>query len=293
MSENQKKLATLVSRRFKILDTLYPDKEYYMKELAEESDRDRATLSKYVEKLKEANLVSTREERKRPKGRPRKYVTLTGEAREIIHSFHEALKPEEIERELGDPDEQEIKFLIEQIEEPESEEVHDQAVNDLLKICKETRVWDFEYPSSESLEDGKVWPLLKNLLKGNENECKKGLSFLLTVLKNSSRENREKVVESIRELFESDIKELAGIEPYSKPTQILEIILTKEEDWNFYASKLKEAIRKNRNLNPVLPKLERFRKWNRKKLRRWFYELLSDDDPEVREAVQQLYNQIM
>ncbi len=214
-----KDISSLVYHNRDILNALFPDKEYYIGEIAKKIDKDRSNVGKYVSNLHEADLVSIREKQERKQGKKYKYVKLTEEARNIWKTFREAVR-EKKKKVDKPPSDKKINFFTEQIDNPASEEVYEEATRDILKLCRETRIWEYEHPSEKSMESGKIWSFLENIID-SEDKREDGLSALLIVIENALEEDREDVINGLKALFEDKVKEFAKIDEYSTANQVL------------------------------------------------------------------------
>ena len=82
-------LAKLIGKkhRYAILLRMYPNKRYYVTELASALDIERRNLGRYLEELRKANLVVFTEEQGSDGGKPYRYYSLTDSAKAIILTY--------------------------------------------------------------------------------------------------------------------------------------------------------------------------------------------------------------
>ncbi len=299
MNENGEKLATIVHRRYDLLEALYPNEEYYLGKLADKTGENWGNVSKYVADLEEKGLVSIREESVRLAGRKRKYVRLTGKCRDILDSLLKATKP--VEFKLSDADTEEVGFLLQRIKEPPSDEVREQAIRDLKELCLRSRIWKIEFPSDSALKKNGFWSFINQILGGESDEPEKALRFLITIAGNASVAGEKRVIKEIYNLFASRIKDLAE-SPNSYRNLRFNAVWALEsmspsnnEKWNVFTHLLEKSMKEeddktyNEFIQILFGKFENLRKWDEKRYRNWFYELMSDNDPKVRKRASSFY----
>lgn len=144
-----KDLAKLVSRRFDILHSLYPDKELYISQLAQNLSQNLGNISRYVEELRQRGLIKV-QERKKPKGggKPRRFCALTISSRKILSPILETTKPKLEEKELQ---ESQVNMLIDVLEDHNltqdfrgfiAEKLSELAVRNATPLITQERVRD-------------------------------------------------------------------------------------------------------------------------------------------------------
>lgn len=302
MGEDNRNVLLLIARRLDLLTALYPNQEYYLGQLAEKTGENLGNISKYVANLEKMNLVSIREARERKRGRENKYVKLTGGCRGILDAcdtFYRLQKPEEFK--LSDADTEEVDFLLQRIKKPPSDDAREQAIWDLKELCRRSSIWKIEFPSDSALKKNRFWSFINQLLRGGSDEPEKALSFLITIAGNASAAGEEEVVKGIYNLFAPRIKGLAESPTSSRDLRfnavwVLDSMsLPNNEKWDVFTHLLEKSMRKEDDktyyglIQMLFGKFKDLRKWDEKKYRDWFYELMSDNDPKVRKRASSFY----
>ena len=187
--EKEVSLVKLVKGRYLILRELFPDKEFFLRELATMMEIDDSNLSRYVTRLEEVGLVISRNV-PRTQGKPLKYVRLTALGRNVVNSIIEAAQTPQEDLKPADPGN--IEFYLKMMGPDENEDVRQIASEELVILCREHDV----------TSDVKVLPFLKTAMRDPDN--KHILPNLLHALLNIVRNTRD---DETHERIHSDFKE--------------------------------------------------------------------------------------
>lgn len=280
--EREREIARLVDRRFKILNKLYPDSEFNITKLADETELDHGNISRYIDELEREKLVTTREE-KRDKGKPYRHCRLTDKCRRIFDAVVNAAQPEP--KELEKPDFEWVEFLIGMIcpparsstvstesgtpESPPSEEALKEALNDFHRLCQTTRIWEFKAPKQDEKnkvpkkqggrgkapkkqgERDDIWSFFERVLESGA--ClPEIMSDLRVIVINALGEKRKNVIDRIRETFANKIEGIAttldaDMEARHHAVWTLDTLLSPSEKWKTFTKILGKVMKEKKD----------------------------------------------
>ena len=205
----------IVKGRYLILRELFPENEFYIRELATEIEIDDSNLSRYVMRLEEEGLVSTRKVT-RKRGKPLKYVKLTALGRNIIHSIIEAAKTLKEQLNPADPDN--LEFYLNRMSPDENEDIRQIASEELVIICRNYDV----------ISDDKVVSFLKKAMRDPDYKqiLPNLLHALLGIIRNTGNEKTHK---RIRSNLKKTLKDLIGQPSETSPEREARIRYTSLE----------------------------------------------------------------
>jgi len=213
--EKEVSLVEAVKGRYLILRELFPEKEFYIRELANKIEIDDSNLSRYIIRLEEDGLVTTKKV-PRKQGKPLKYVRLTAPGRNIINSIIEAAKTPPEQLEPADPEN--FELYLKMMGPDEDEDVRQMASEELVILCR-----DYDVTSNytilpfliEKMEDSEYKHILPNLLHA-----------LLGIIRNTGNEKTHK---RIRSNLKKTLKDLIGQPSETSPEREARIRYTSLE----------------------------------------------------------------
>lgn len=194
--EKEVSLVESVKGRYLILRSLFPEKEFYIRELANKIDIDDSNLSRYIIRLEEDGLVTSKKV-PRKQGKPLKYVRLTAPGRKIINSIIDAAKTPPEQLEPVDP--KNIEFYLKMMGSDENEGVRQMASEELVILCR-----DYDVTSDEN-----ILPFLKEKMEDSEYKhiLPNLLHALLGIIRNTGNEKTHK---RIRSNLKNTLKDFIG-----------------------------------------------------------------------------------
>jgi predicted transcriptional regulator with HTH domain len=299
-----KKLARLVELRYEILETLYPDREFTLTELSEETGIDTGNLSKMVAGAKNIRglldlklpndeaLIEAREV-ERERGRPFKYIKLTESGKRVVSSFVEALRtpPSSGQVSLSDPDQKYWEDLRMKLN-SRNEWVIQAALQDLIVLCHNTRIW--------KLGDDFWHYLIEQFNANGSSNIGKVIDCIDIIFRNASATEEKEVAEKTKGLFSERLSELIGADQHKNEWRAalncLRIMLPNAELLRLIQEKYEKAFKSEdsgRIELLLMDELKKLYETNANDVREWLYRVMEKSDSKVAESACYLYQSLV